>query len=49
MEDDVPPYPGFKGCFLTYANQDIVVLWTILIVWDARKFQYVVQYLPSSN
>jgi hypothetical protein len=30
-----PPYPGFNGCFLTYANQDVVYTWVILLIWDA--------------
>ncbi|KIM35953.1 hypothetical protein M413DRAFT_32088 [Hebeloma cylindrosporum] len=30
-----PPYPGFKGCFLTDSNEDIVFLWALLITWDA--------------
>ena len=38
LEDGAPPYPGFKGCFLTRANPNIVFLWAILLVWDARKF-----------
>jgi len=35
-----PPYPGFKECFLTYGNQDIVFLWVLLIIWDARKCDF---------
>ena len=37
-----PPYPGFKGCLLTHANQEIVFLWALLIIWDARKCDYVI-------
>ena len=44
-----PPYPGFSGCFLTYVNQDIVFLWAILIIWDARKCEYALQPRPSSD
>jgi len=29
-----PPYPGFKGCFLTHANNYLALLWVLLIVWD---------------
>jgi len=29
-----PPYPGFKGCFLTYTNKKIVFVWVQLISWD---------------
>ena len=38
-----PPYPGLNGCFLTHANQDIVFIWAILIIWDARKCEYAIQ------
>ena len=44
-----PPYPGFNGCFLTYANQDIVFTWVILLIWDARKCEYAIQWHPSSD
>ena len=43
------PYPGFKGCFLTSANQEIVFLWALLIFWDARKCEYAIQYRLSPD
>jgi len=49
MEDGAPPYPGFKGCFLTKASPNIVFLWVLLMVWDARKFQYVIRCHPYSD
>ncbi|KIM35814.1 hypothetical protein M413DRAFT_428309 [Hebeloma cylindrosporum] len=30
-----PPYPGFRECYVTFVNQDIVFIWVLLIVWDA--------------
>ena len=44
-----PPYPGFNGCFQTSANQDIVFLWAILLIWDACKREYAIQSCPSSD
>ena len=44
-----PPYPGFNGCFLMYVNQDVVFVWAILLIWDARKCQYTIQYRLSSD
>jgi len=44
-----PPYPGFNGCFQAYANQDIVFLWAILLIWDARKREYAIQCRPFSD
>jgi len=29
-----PPYTGLKGCFLTQANKDLVIVWVQLIAWD---------------
>jgi hypothetical protein len=49
MAVGAPPYPGFKGCFLTYANQEIVFLWALLIIWDARKCEYAIQCRLSSD
>ena len=37
-----PPYPGFQGCFMTSANKDVIFLWTILLIWDARKREYAI-------
>jgi len=48
MEDGAPPYPGFKGCFLK-STPNTVFLWVMLMVWDARKFQYVIRCHPSSD
>jgi hypothetical protein len=38
-----PPYPGFKGCSVTYASQDMVLIWALLIIWDARKYKFIVR------
>ena len=43
-----PPYPGFKGCFITYASQNIMFIWVLLLAWDARKCKYIVK-CPSSD
>ena len=32
-----PLYPGYKGCLVTSAGQNIVFLWVLLLVWDASK------------
>ncbi|KIM44057.1 hypothetical protein M413DRAFT_443118 [Hebeloma cylindrosporum] len=29
-----PPYPGFKGCFVTHASKDLNFLWVLLAVWN---------------
>jgi len=29
-----PPYTGLKGCFLTQANKNLVIVWVQLIAWD---------------
>ena len=42
-----PPYPGFKGCSVMYTNQDMVLIWTLVIIWDAHKCKCIVQ-CPSS-
>ena len=44
-----PPYPGFNGCLMTSANQDIGFLWAILLIWDARKCEYAIQCHCSSD
>ena len=49
MEDGAPPYPGFKGCFLTNTSPNTVFLWVMLMVWDSRKFQHVIRCHPSSD
>ena len=41
------PYPGFKGCFVTYANQNILSIWVLLLFWDARKCEYIVKCSSS--
>ena len=38
--DGAPPYPGFNGCFLMYASKHFVLIWVLLLVWDARKCKY---------
>ena len=38
-----PPYPGYRGCFVTNGNQDMVFIWALLIIWDGRKYKYIVQ------
>ena len=43
-----PPYPGFKGCFVMHASQDIVFLWVLLLVWDAHRCKYIIK-CPSSD
>jgi len=32
-----------------YTNQDIVFLWALLIIWDARTFECVIQCRLSSE
>ena len=44
-----PPYPGFNGCLMTSANQDIGFLWAILLIWDTRKCEYAIQCHCSSD
>jgi len=45
-----PPYTGFNGCSsVTYGNQDMfLVLWALVIIWDSRKCECIVQR-PSSD
>ena len=33
----VAPHPELKGCFVAHTTQDIVFLWALLIIWNARK------------
>jgi hypothetical protein len=44
-----PPYPEFNGCFLTSDNQEIVILWAILVIWDACEYEYAIQCRASSD
>ena len=42
-----PPFPEYKGCFVTSAGQEIVFLWVLLLVWDARKCNCIIKkFLP---
>ena len=44
-----PPYPGYWGCFRMYGgSQNLIVLWALLIIWDASKHKCVTPF-PSSN
>ena len=48
MAVGAPPYPGYKGCFMIRSSQSMVVLWVLLMFWDAGKCKCVIQF-PSSN
>ena len=44
-----PPYPEFMGCSMIPLNRNmILVLWTLVIIWEACKYKCVVQ-CPSSD
>ncbi|KAF9553767.1 hypothetical protein CPC08DRAFT_216582 [Agrocybe pediades] len=30
-----PPFPSFAGCFVTGANESLILCWTIVLIWDA--------------
>ena len=38
-----PPYPGYWGCFKMYGgSQNLIVLWALLIIWDAGMHKCVI-------
>jgi hypothetical protein len=45
-----PPYPGFRGCFLTHAaNLDLILFWVGVIIWDTRTSKSVLYFLSSDR
>ena len=38
-----PPYPGYKGCFVTSSGQYVVFPWALLLVWDACKCKCIIK------
>ena len=42
----VAPYLDLQWCFKVHANHDIVFLWVLLIMWDARKCECAIHVVP---
>jgi len=43
-----PPYRGFNGCFLMHVGRDLLLLWVLLLIWDACRYNFIIKG-PSSD